>query len=150
MAFSHSWDCACRFYHLHSPAALTLMNDTCMGTFPSVKTGQHTAYHAISIKLSYSPKQGGHNHMATWEQSLASAESRVVPGNCFGECLMAQAKSMSATALMTSVPVPQHCLIYWWRGGLSACGLGSSLRKHLRVNVEISLKAIDETSNSLI
>ena len=60
--FSHSWSCACRFYHLCSPAALTLMNDTCMGPSSSIKTGELTVYRAISIKLSYSAKQGGHTH----------------------------------------------------------------------------------------
>lgn len=99
--FSHSWGWACRFYYLCSPAALTLMNDTCIGPFSSIKTGQLTVCHTISIKLSYSPKQGGHNPTATWEQSLASAKSPVVPANCFGECLTAQAKSMSATTPMT-------------------------------------------------
>lgn len=93
--FSHSWDCAC------STAACTLMNDTCMGPFTSIKTSQLTVYHAISIKLSYFPKQGGHNHTTTWKQSPASAESPAVAMNCFRECLMAQAKSMSATTPMT-------------------------------------------------
>jgi len=51
---------------------------------------------------------------------------------------MAQAKSMSATTLTTEVPMLWHRLIYYWRGRRSACGLGSSLREHLRVNVEIS------------
>lgn len=77
------------------------MNDTCMGSFSNIKTGQLTEYHAISIKFSYSLKQGGHTCMATWEQSLAFAESLVMPGNCFKECLVAQAKSMSVTALTT-------------------------------------------------
>lgn len=87
-------------------------------------------------------------YMATWEQSMASAENPVVPGNCLVQCLMARAKRMSATALTTRVPVPWHCLIYWWRGRLS--GLGSSLRELLKVNVEVFPKAVDGTTNSLI
>lgn len=99
--FSHSWDCACRFCSLCSPAALTVMNDTCMGPFSSIKIGQLTVYHVINIKFSYFPNQGGQTHVTTREQSLASAESPVMPGNCFGKFLAAQAKIMSATALMT-------------------------------------------------
>lgn len=109
--FHHSWDCACRFCSLCSPAALRVMNDTCMGPFSSIKSGQLTAYHVISIKFSYFPNQGGQTRMTTIEQSLVSAESPVMPGNCFGKFLVAQAKIMSATALMTSVPVPWHHLI---------------------------------------
>lgn len=77
------------------------MNDTCMGPFSSIKIGQLTVYHAISIKFSYFPNQGGQTQMATREQSLASAESPVVPGNCFGKFVVAQAKIMSVTDLMT-------------------------------------------------
>lgn len=72
-----------------------------MGPLSSIQTGQFTVFHAISIKYSYFPNQGGQTSMTTREQSLASAESPVMPGNCFGKFLVTQAKIMSATAVMT-------------------------------------------------
>lgn len=47
--FHLSWDCACRFCSLCSPAALWVMNDTCMGPFS--KTGQLTALSLVLNSL---------------------------------------------------------------------------------------------------